>query len=487
MFLIDQLILAGGILLVLGILLSKVSTRVGLPVLVLFLGLGMLAGQEGIGGIAFGDVRVAHAVGTLALAVIMFDGGLRTDRQTLRAGWKPALLLATAGVLVTAILTGLAAAYILHLPALVGVLLGSIVGSTDAAAVFGVLRSQGLRLRSHVSAVLEVESGSNDPMAIFLTIGVIQVLIGQRALGIGLAELFVRQMGVGAIAGLVVGWLAVRLINGINLSTAGLYPVLAGGCGLLAYGAAAFFGGSGFLAIYLAGIVLGNRRVVFQQGMLLFLDGLAWIGQILMFVVLGLLSTPTAVLGVIGPGLAIAAVLIFFARPVSIVPLLMPFGFSLREQLLVAWGGLRGAVPIVLATYPLMYGVAQAPLLFNIVFFVVLLSVVLQGWTLPVLAHWLNLQEPSTAGPPVTLLISALRQVDADIVEYTVVGECAAAGKTLRQLALPEGVVVAMIVRGQAIVPPRGSTEIKTEDHVFVVMHPENRGRVDEVFARQRA
>lgn len=483
MFLIDQLILAGGIVIFLGILLSKFSARLGLPVLVLFLALGMLAGQEGIGGIAFDDFGVAHAVGTLALAVIMFDGGMRTEREALAAAWKPAVVLATFGVLVTALITGLAAAWILHVPILVGVLLGSIVGSTDAAAVFGVLRSQGLRLRSRVSSVLEIESGSNDPMAIFMTVGIIQVLVGQRPLGPGLLLFFVQQMGIGAAVGLAIGGVGTRVINRVNLGTAALYPVLAGACGLLAFGVAAWLGGSGFLSIYLAGIVLGNSRLTFQRGTLLFLDGLAWLSQIVMFVVFGLLSMPSQIAGVLRPGLEIAAILMFVARPLSVIPVLPAFRFSAKENVLVSWVGLRGAVPIILATFPLMYGVPQAPLIFDIVFFVVLLSAVLQGWSLPVIAGRLGLREKTGVLPPVTLDISSLRQVDADIVDYTVGDGSVASGRRVRDLGLPEDVVIAMITRGEQLVLPRGSTGLERGDHVFVVLRPESRRRVDEVFA----
>ena len=486
MFLIDQLILIGGILLLIGILSSKFSLRLGLPVLVLFLGVGMLAGEEGIGGLVFSNFVVAHAIGTLALAVILFDGGLRTGLDALRVAWRPSLVLATAGVLVTSLVTGFAATYILEVPPLVGILLGGIVGSTDAAAVFAVLRSQGVHLRQRVSATLEIESGSNDPMAIFLTVGLVEVLVGRRDPGLELLQLFVLQMGVGTLVGLGVGWVAVRVNNAINLETAGLYPVLAGACGLLAFGVASSLGGSGFLSIYLAGIVLGNNRIVFQRGTFLFLDGLAWIGQIAMFVVLGLLSTPSAVLDVMGRGLLVAGVLIFVARPLAVVPALLPFGYTGREIAMIAWVGLKGAVPIVLATFPLLYGLPEGALLFNVVFFVVLVSAVLQGWTLPLLAERLGLQEVGAPVPAVTLEISAIKHVDADIVEYAVNERSAAAGRRLSQLPLPDDVVVAMIAREKTLIPPRGWTEVRPRDHVFVVLRPDSRAMVDAVFGSER-
>ena len=479
MFLVDHLILVGGLLLVIGIVSSKFSARLGLPVLVLFLAVGMLAGEDGFGGIEFDNFRVAHAIGTVALAVILFDGGLQTRFSALTAAWKPAAVLATAGVLVTAVITGLAASAILNIPLLAGLLLGSIVASTDAAAVFSVLRAQGVQLRERLSATLEVESGSNDPMAIFLTIGLVEVIAGRMEPGAALLVLFAQQMGVGAIVGLGIGWLAVRIINRINLSAAGLYPVLAGACAFVAFGLAAVAGGSGFLAIYLAGIVVGNSRIVFQRGTYMFIDGLAWMGQIAMFVVLGLLSTPSELLPIAGQALGLAAVLIFVARPIAVMPLLLPFGFSVREVALIAWVGLKGAVPIILATFPLMFGVPDGRLLFNVVFFVVLVSAVLQGWSLPLLASWLGVEEHRPPGPAVSLELMTLRNVNADILDYTVPPDSTARGRRVADLKLPEGSVLAMIVRGDSLIPPRGSTELESGDHVFVIGRMDAREALD--------
>jgi potassium/hydrogen antiporter len=291
------------------------------------------------------------------------------------------------------------------------------------------------------------------------------------------------QMGVGAVVGIGVGLGGVRLINRINLEAAGLYPVLTASCGMLAYGLAATLGGSGFLAVYLAGIVLGNSRIVFHKGTLLFHDGLAWAGQITMFVVLGLLSFPSALLDVAGAGLLVAVVLILFARPLVVYPLLLPFGFNFRETTLVAWVGMKGAVPIILAIFPLMFGLPDGVLLFNVVFFTVLISAVTQGWSLPLVARRLGLQEEVGPVPAITLEITSLRDVDADIVEYSVGEETRATGKRLSQLSLPEGVVVAIIARGRSLIPPRGSTRIEGGDHVFVVLRPETRLLVDRVFS----
>jgi cell volume regulation protein A len=483
MFLVDQLILLGAILLLVGTVSSKLSAHLGLPVLVVFVGIGMLAGENGIGRIDFDNFVIAHAVGTLALAIILFDGGLQTRTAAIRAVWKPSLLLATVGVVVTAAITGVAAAWILDLPWLLGLLLGSIVASTDAAAVFSILRAQGVHLRQRVAATLEIESGSNDPMAILLTIGCIEVITGRTSIGFGLVVLFLQQMGIGALAGLGTGWAAVWLINRVNLSAPGLYPVLAAACGLAAFGVAATLGGSGFLAIYLAGIVLGNSRLVFQSGTFRFMDGLAWIGQITMFVVLGLLSTPAELVDVAGPALLLAAILTLIARPAAVVPFLLPFHFSVREQVLIAWVGLKGAVPIILATFPLMFEIPEGRLLFNVVFFVVLVSAALQGWTLPLLAARLGLQERPEPSPPATLELLALRDLNAEIVDYTIAPASAVAGRTMEALDLPQGAVVALVARGNQVIPPRGATRLEAGDHLFVVAHTDQRAAVERVLA----
>lgn len=485
MFLIDKLLLLAGLLMILGILSSKFSARAGLPVLVLFLGLGMLAGSDGIGKIAFDDYGLAHAIGTVALAFILFDGGLRTPLENLKLAWKPSAALATLGVFVTSAVTGLVAMYVLDLSLLEGLLLGSIVGSTDAAAVFALLRSAGVHLRKRLGATLEIESGANDPMAIFLTVGLIQVLTGEMPFGPGLLLLFLLQMGVGLTVGLVVGKLSVRLINRINLAAAGLYPVLTAACGVFAFGAAAALQGSGFLAVYVAGIVLGNSKLVFQKGTLLFHDGIAWAGQIAMFVVLGLLSFPRALLEVAGPSLLVALALTFLARPLAVLPLLIPFKFTARELTLVSWVGLKGAVPIILATYPMMAKLPAGPTIFNVVFFVVLISALVQGGTLPWLARRLGLEEPPPPEAPLSLEIMSLRDVDAEIIDYLVAERSPAAGRLLRDLALPEGAVVAMIARDKTLIPPRGSTAVQSGDHLFVVVNAESRSPVDAVFARR--
>lgn len=483
MFIIDFVLLLVGVLLFFGIWSSKISTKVGVPGLVLFLLIGMLAGSDGIGGIKFDDFKMAHAVGTVALAVILFDGGLRTGLDSVKLAWKPAGMLATAGVLGTAGITGAFAAWLMDWPILYGLLLGSIISSTDAAAVFGILKGQGLRLRPRLGSTLELESGSNDPMAIFLTIGCIEIIRAGAPDWGSLALLFASQMGVGALVGVGMGKAGARFINRVNLDAAGLYPVLAGAIGLLSFGLAANLGGSGFLAIYLTGIVVGNKDVVFRRGIYLFHDGVAWTGQIVMFTLLGLLVFPSTMFGMTAPGLAIAAVLILVARPVSVFATLGFFGFKFRELVLLSWTGLKGAVPIMLATFPLMFEVEHGREIFNLVFFVVLVSAMTQGWSLPSVAKALGLNESMRPEPHATLEISALQHVNAEIVEYFISKDSPAAGRKLSELALPQECLVALIAREKHAIAPKGSSVLEVGDYAFVVQDRGVRPYMDRLFA----
>lgn len=486
MFDIDHALLIAAVLLLVGTVSSKLSAKFGLPVLVLFLAIGMLAGSEGPGGIAFEDYGLAHGLGITALAIILFDGGIRTAFRTIRPALAPALTLATAGVLITGAITGVAAHYALRLDALNAMLLGGIVASTDAAAVFATLRGSRLRLSHRLAGVLEVESGANDPMAVFLTLALVQVVLGRMTIGPGLLTFFARQMLLGAAIGLIIGRATVYALDRIELRSLGLYPVFAVGAGLLAYSLAASVGGSGFLSVYLAGVVVGSHRIVFQNGVLIFHDALAWLAQIAMFVVLGLLSFPSRILHSAAPGLVVAAILVLVARPAAVFACLSPFRFSVRDMLFVSWAGLRGAVPIILATYPLLSGVPGAGALFDVVFFVVLISAVVEGWSLPLVGRALGLPRATDQPPPVSLEITSLRQVNGDIVEFVATPATALSGRTVRELALPPDAVVAMIARGQQVIPPRGSTRIEPEDRVFFVVTPEARPILDTVVARGR-
>ncbi|MCC9642829.1 potassium/proton antiporter [Rhodopirellula sp. JC740] len=487
MFTIDTLILIAGSLLLLGIASNKFSARMGVPVLVVFLAIGMLAGSEGIGGIEFEDYTLAHGFATTALCLILFNGGIGTPYSAFRSAWKPASMLATVGVVVTAAITGVAASWILGLSWMQGLLLGSIVGSTDASVVFSVLRGGGVHIRPRLANTLEVESGSNDPMAIFLTVGLIEVLTQQTPFGFGLVVLFLNQAVVGTAMGLAVGWAGAWVLQHIRLEAAGLYPVMATALGLFSFGMAAELGGSGFLAVYLTGVVIGNRRPVFHRGILLFHDALAWMCQILMFTALGILSFPSRLMEVAVPALLIASVLIFIARPVAVFLCGIPFRFSVRELTFLSWVGLKGAVPITLATFPMLAGLPAASVIFDTVFFVVLVSALVQGWTLPAVAKTLRLEVPANQPPPVTLEISSLQTVDGDIVDYYIEEGARAAGCMIKDLALPEGVVIALIVREEQTVLPQGRSMLQPGDHVVVVLRPSIRSAVDRVFAPRRS
>jgi len=489
MFLIDSIILIIGILLLVGIASSKLSARLGIPVLVLFLMLGMAAGSEGVGGIEFEDYRLAHGIGTLALAMILFDGGLSTSLTAIRAVWKPALLLATWGVLVTAVITGVAAAWILGIPLLEGLLLGSIVGSTDAAAVFAVLRSRGVSLPRRIADVLEVESASNDPMAIFLTVGCIEVALGNVEIGLGFVGLFVSQMLIGAVCGILGGLAAGWVVNRIELDASGMYPVLISAFCLLTFGLAAKFGGSGFLAVYLAGVVIGNRPLVFRHGIRRFHDAIAWLSQIVMFVVLGLLCFPSRLADVGVRALLISTVLVLVARPLAVLLSTFPFRFTGRELAFMSWVGLKGAVPITLATFPLMLATPEhplhAPLLFDVVFFIVVVSLAVEGTSLAAVSRWLGLERPRDPEPPVKLEINSLRHVNGEVVDYAVGKDSSAAGRLVKDLALPEGAVIALVARGDQIIPPQGNTRIHAGDHVILVLRLGMQPLVNQVFGSE--
>jgi len=397
----SQYIFLAGLLALLSILASVFSSRLGTPLLLVFLLVGMLAGEDGIGGIHFDNSGLAFLFGNLALATILLDGGLGTRKESFAISLRPAFLLATLGVLVTAGITAGAVYWWLDLSWQESLLLGAIIGSTDAAAVFGLIRNAGLRIKERTGATLEVESGANDPMAIFLTITMVQ-LIGQPEGGLGwslLTEL-IQQMGLGLAMGVAGGYLLKKLLPKLQLASS-LYPLLVTSAGLSIFGITNVWGGSGFLAIYIVGVTLGNaHNMPYKRDIHRFHDGMAWLSQIGMFLMLGLLVTPSQIWPVILPALAIGAVLIFVARPIAVILSLLPFHFPWREQAFISWCGLRGAVPIILAMYPSLSGVEQVPIYFNLVFVVVIMSLVLQGWSIPAMARWLKVELPDKEATP---------------------------------------------------------------------------------------
>lgn len=483
MFVVDTIILVVSTLLLFGVASSKLSNRLGVPVLVLFMGLGMLAGSEGIGRIEFDNYKLAHGISTVALAIILFDGGLNTTLGAIRTVWKPSFVLATFGVLVTSVVTGYAAHLILDLSLMEGMLIGSIVGSTDAAAVFAVLRSGGVALSKKMAALLEVESGSNDPMAIFLTIGCIEIISGKMELGPEIVGLFITQMVVGAIFGVILGYAALWLINRVELSTSGLYPVLAMALCLSIFGITAWANGSGFLAVYIAGIVMGNQRMVFQNGVRLYMHGLGWLSQIVLFVVLGLLCNPSELLKVSVNGLLISLVLILVARPVAVLLSMLPFDFNWREIGFASTVGLKGAVPIVLATFPALFEMPNASLYFNIVFFIVVVSATIQGGALSFLARAFGLQETPEPEAPMRLELHSLRHIEGDVVDFHVREESKVSRRQIKDLGLPPGAVIAIVARGDQMISPNGKTELAAGDHAILILEPGTLEVVQEIFA----
>src|SRR5512134_2919727 len=387
MLTIEYFLLAAAGLLLLSVLASKAFGRMGIPALLLFLGIGMLAGSDGPGGIHFDNPWLAQSLGVVALTFILFAGGMDTEWASVRRVLGIGISLSTVGVAVTAGLVGWFATAALNMSWFEGLLIGAIVSSTDAAAVFAVMRSRYVGLRSPLKPLLELESGSNDPMAVFLTIGLISLITGQSDSPLDLVPMFIRQMVLGATIGYGIGKLMVLLINRLRLEYEGLYPVLTLSLVLLTYSGSAWLGGNGFLAVYIAGLMMGNSQFVHKRSLTRFHDGLAWLMQITMFLALGLQVFPTQLVPIAGTGLFLALFLMVFARPVAVFVTLAFASLTIKEKAMVAWVGLRGAVPIILATFPLLAGIPQATTIFNLVFFIVLTSVLLQGTSIPLVAR----------------------------------------------------------------------------------------------------
>lgn len=459
------------LILLVSVLASKASEWLGVPALLIFLAIGMLAGSEGPGGIWFDNFALAQMVGTLALAYILYSGGLDTNWKVVRPVLRPAGLLASAGVLLTAALVSGFAVFIFGFSWLEGLLLGSVMASTDAAAVFSILRARSINLKGRLQPLLELESGSNDPMAVFLTVTVIGLLQTPNLPWWTAVPAFLWQMVLGATFGLLFGKLITYVINRIRLEYEGLYPVLTLSLVLFVYSITDALGGNGFLAVYLAGLYIGNKQFLHKRSLVRFHNGIAWLMQITMFLTLGLLVFPSHLVPVFGSGLLLAGFLMLVARPVAVMICLYRSGFSFREKLLVSWVGLRGAVPIVLAMFPMLAGVARAEEIFNLVFFIVIASVLLQGKLLPTIACRLKLDNPQNHRCRAPLEFEHTEPgIQADMIEVEVSSASEVAGKRLLELKLPHGVLVTLIRRenGEFFIPD-GGTVLNAHDRVLIL------------------
>jgi len=478
---VNQVMLFGGALFIVSILASTLSPRMGMPLLLVFLIIGMLAGEDGFLGIQFQSVKAAYFMGTLALAVILFDGGLRTEIHLFRVGLRPALSLATIGVVITVGVCGGLAAWILGLSWVHGLLLGAIVGSTDAAAVFSVLTMQGLTLKSRVGATLEIESGINDPMAVFLTIMLVELMVTQQAhFSWSMLWLFVWEMGAGTVVGLVGGRILAYGIERLQLSP-GLYPLLALFGGVFIFGLAAVMHASGFLAVYLAGLMVGNRVSRGLYNIQRFHDGFAWLAQISLFLMLGLLVSPHQLMHYATSALLVGVLLMFLARPLAVWLCLLPFQFSWQEKTFISWVGLRGAVPIVLAMFPWLAGVENWTFFFNIAFFIVLISLVVQGWTVGPLAKWLNLNVPTSSSRVQRVELGVPGQVGHEFVGYKLAEGSPALRRTVGGLHLPNKTQLLCLLRDGNPVVLVPEQKFLADDHIFLLSLPTELEALDKM------
>ena len=462
------LLTISGVLLAVSVLFSRASRRFGIPVALLFLAIGMLAGSEGPGGIAFDDYGFAFRLGTVALVLILFDGGLNTPLAAVHSAIRPAAVLATVGVVATAAFAGVAAHLLFGFPWKEALLLGAIVSSTDAAAVFSVLRGSGVHLKRRVGTTLELESGLNDPMAVILTMALTHALVGGEGLGWGLLGEVLLQMAVGGGLGIAMGLGGRMLLKRLRLQVAGLYPVITLALAFLAFGVPTLLQGSGFLSVYLMGILLGNETIRYRTGLLRVHDALAWLSQVGMFLVLGLLVFPHQLLDVAWVGLGLSLFLAFVARPLAVLLCLLPFRFPAREIVYTGWVGLRGAVPIILATFPVLSEAPGARNIFHIVFFIVVVNGFIPGATVPWVTRKLELASQAPEPPPAVLEIASTQLLNGEVSAFYIGAASAVSGAPISELPFPPGSAVMLVVRGTELVAAKGDTVFQPGDHVYV-------------------
>lgn len=466
---VENILLIGSILIFVSVVASKTSLKTGIPALIVFLGIGMLAGSDGIGKIPFDNPQMAQWLGTTALTIILFSGGLDTKLESVRKILWQGISLSVFGVLITAFTVGLLLHWILGISLLEGLLIGSIISSTDAAAVFSILRSRKTGLKGNLRPLLELESGSNDPMAYFLTITFVSLILNPENIGFSVLLIFFQQMFLGAVIGYFLGRVMVFVTNKIKLDYEGLYPVLILAMMFFTFSITDFFNGNGFLAVYLSGIILGNKSFIHKKSVLRFFDGIAWMMQITMFLALGLLVYPSKIIPVMGTGFLIAAILILVARPVSVFVSLALAKVPLRQKFFISWVGLRGAVPIVFATYPLVYGLENSELIFHLVFFVVITSVLVQGTTLTLSARFFGVEDKSVKPSDYPLEKELIDQVKKDLMEINITPDCRAAKKSIVQLNFPKTALIVMIKRGEEYLTPRGDTVLEPGDRLWII------------------
>lgn len=466
---LETILLWSSILIFASVISSKLADRFAIPVLILFLGIGMLAGSEGIGKIYFDNEQLAKSIGIVALIFIIFSGGFDTNWKETRPVVWPGIMLSTAGVLLTAVIMGFFAVAVLKFSLLEGMLLGSIVSSTDAAAVFTILRNRKISLKRPLKPLLEFESGSNDPMAVFLTLGFISLMTVPGMSLVSLVPRFFVDMGMGALVGYGMARFILFLIKGLKLEYEGLYPVIMISLVLLTYSLTVFFKGNGFLSVYIAGLMLSQAEFTNKKMIMRFHSGLAWLMQIVMFVTLGLLVYPSHIIPLMARGLFLTLLLMVVARPASVLLSLLPFRMNLGKKLMVAWVGLKGSVPIILATFPFVAGIPQADTIFNVVFFVVIASVFIQGMSLPVVSKWLKQDAPFTNKTSYPIEFEKTEAIDAELNDVIVPFNSEAVGKKIGELKVPDKCLIVLVSRSGKFVIPSGSTVIEGGDVLLVL------------------